>query len=116
MVGMSAVLIAAALSQAVPQVEIKVYRGERPVLMASVDVNVTFSLRGADRLTVDGEVDQVTHTGDVTYRLRFSDGFGHDEQVFVSVPFETCTQRVVELDQAYVVRLCGAEERVRTPI
>lgn len=93
---------------AVPEVEIKVYLGEAPVLIASVPVNDRVALRGAGGLSVDGEIQQDGLDGEVSYELDFHDEAGNRDGFTIRVPFASCTQKPVELDQRYVVRLCGA--------
>lgn len=102
--GLGLMLAAIAAAQ---EVEIKVYLEERPQLIASVPVNGSVQLAGADGLRVGGLVAQEEAGGDVSYSLNFEDARGHTDSIFVTVPFESCTQKAVDLGVRYVVRLCG---------
>ncbi len=100
-------MMLAAIS-AVQEVEIKVYLEDKPQLIASVPVNGSVELAGAGGLRVGGVVAQDQAGGDVSYSLNFADARGHTDSIFVTVPFESCTQKAVDLGVRYVVRLCGA--------
>lgn len=97
-----------------PQVDIKVYENERPLLLATVPVNAPVELAGASGLRVAGEIGLPIGSYEVTYELVVASPSGRSGQSSLTVPFETCAQRIVELEVRYIVRLCGDSGLVGT--
>lgn len=109
--GMVLASVVASLS-GVPQVDIKVYENEQPLLLAAtVPVNAPVELAGASGLRVAGEISFLLGSDEVTYELIVASAAGRSGQISLTVPFETCAQRVVELEVRYIVRLCGDSGR-----